>query len=127
MAVGQSQSKLSQKMNEWSCHAVIENDNPMEQQTTAAANINKDKLGPPLLDNGEGKQLFLVTKHKSTISKKNGKNKQTKEQTATMMASVNEQNNTGVAEADKQASPPIQSNMAKPTVNQQHTHQKVQQ
>jgi hypothetical protein len=80
----------------------------MEQQTTAAANINKDKLGPPLLDNGEGKQLFLVIKHKSTISKNNGKNKQTKEQSATMMASANEQNNEGMAEADKQASPPIQ-------------------
>ena len=80
----------------------------MEQQTTAAANINKDKLGLPLLDNGEGKQLFLVIKHKSTISKNNGKNEQTKEQTTTMMASMNEQNNKGVAEADKQASPPIQ-------------------
>ncbi len=101
MAVGQSQSKLSRKLNEWSCHAVIKNDDPMEQQTTAAANINKDKLGPPLLDNGEGKQLFIVIKHKSTISKNNGKNKQTKEQSATMMASVNEQNNKGMAEADK--------------------------
>jgi hypothetical protein len=79
-------------MNKWSRHAVIENDDPMEQQTTAAANINKDKLGSPLLDNGEGKQLFLVIKHKSTISENNGKNEQTKEQTATMMASVNEQN-----------------------------------
>ncbi len=54
MAVGQSKSKLSWKINEWSHNTIIEDDIPPDQQCGAAATTNEKKLVPPLLDNREG-------------------------------------------------------------------------
>jgi hypothetical protein len=65
MAVGQRKSKLSQKINKWSHHTTIEDNIPPEQQCGAAATTKEEKLVPPLLDNGEGKQQCLNIDYKS--------------------------------------------------------------
>ncbi len=108
MAVGRSKSKLSRKINEWSCNTIIEDDIPPDQQCGAAATTNEDKLVPPLLDNGEGKQQILSIDHKSNIDKCDDKDEKNNKPTANDMASMLGQSNGSVAEANYQASPPNQ-------------------
>jgi hypothetical protein len=108
MAVGQSKSKLSWKINKWSRNTINEDDIPPDQQRGAAATTNKDKLVPPLLDNGEGKQQISVIDHKSNIDKCNDKDEKTNKPATNNMASVIGQSHGLVAEANYQASPPNQ-------------------
>jgi hypothetical protein len=76
MAVGRSKSKLSCKINKWSRHTTSEDNIQPEQQFGAAATTKEDKLAPPLLDNGEGKQQCLDIDYKSTRDKFNEKEEQ---------------------------------------------------
>jgi hypothetical protein len=105
MAVGQSKSKLSWKINEWSHHSKIEDNIPPEQQRRAAATTKEEKLVPPLLDNGGGKQQCLDIDYKSTRDKFNEKEEQTNKQPMNDMASMIEQSKGLVAKAKHQASP----------------------
>jgi hypothetical protein len=108
MAVGQSKSELSQKINEWSWHTTVEDNIPPEQQCGAAATTKENKLVPPLLDNGEGKQQCLDIVYKSTRDKFDEKEEQMNKQPANNMASMIEQPKGLVAKAKHQASPPHQ-------------------
>ncbi len=108
MVVGQSNSKLSWKINKWSGNTIIEDNIPPDQQHGAAATTNEDKLVPPLLDNGEGKQQIFVIDHKSNIDKCDDKEEKNDKPTANDMASVIGQSNGLVAETSYQTSPPNQ-------------------
>ena len=120
MAVGQSKSKLSWKINKWSRNTINEDDIPPDQQRGAAATTNKDKLVPPLLDNGEGKQQISVIDHKSNIDKCNDKDEKTNKPTANNMASVIGQYMGWWQRQIIKPAPPI--NVAKPTVDPQCPH-----
>ncbi len=125
-AVGQSKSKLSQKINKLSCHTIIEEDIPQDQRLGAAATTKEDKLVPPLLDNGEGKQqALLVIDHKSNIDKCNDKEEQRSKPTSNDMTSVYKQYKSWWQRQMIKSAP--LSNVAKLTVDPRHPHCKVQQ